>query len=143
MGSRSREGRTSIKESKWSPDASVPDSSGPAWISYEKMWTLIFAVVLWPVLSWTWVLPSPTQSCPSLAALHAASSAVGSGTTLINSTLVPIGGLNVSNTVNQVSFCQVLGSVAYGDNETLNFQLWLPDEKIYQGRFMAVGKFAI
>ncbi|KAN0103452.1 putative feruloyl esterase B precursor [Hyaloscypha variabilis] len=138
MGSRPREGRAGIKESTWSPDASVPDSSGPAWISYEKMWTLIFAVVLWPVLSWTWVLPSSTQSCPSLA-LHAASSAVSSGTTLINSTLVPIGGLNVSNTVNQVSFCQVLGSVAYGDNKTLNFQLWLPDEKIYQGRFMAVG----
>lgn len=42
---------------------------------------------------------------------------------------------------NEVAFCQVVGSVAYGGNETLNFQLWLPDTSIYERRFMAVGTF--
>jgi hypothetical protein len=85
-----------------------------------------------------WVLPNATQPCSSLA-LDATSS-LDNGIILINSTFVPIGALSISNTFNQVSFCQVLGSVAYGGNETLNFQLWLPDEGIYQGRFMRVGK---
>jgi hypothetical protein len=56
--------------------------------------------------------------------------------TLINSTLI----LAYENTS---SFCKVLGQVAYGSNDTLNFQLWLPDADSYNGRFMAVGNFPI
>lgn len=60
--------------------------------------------------------------------------------TLRSSTPIPAGGIVVSGVSNQVAFCQVVASVAYGGNETLNFQLWLPDTSMYKGRFMAVGE---
>jgi hypothetical protein len=61
--------------------------------------------------------------------------------TLINSTLVPRDALNISGVTNEIAFCQIFGYVTYGRNETLNFQLWLPDERIYEQRFMAIGQY--
>ena len=67
---------------------------------------------------------------------------------------VPIGGLTLSddgNSVqNQVPLCHVQGTIDYiagGDatpdprrNNTLTWELYLPDEPYYNGRFLAVGK---
>ncbi|KAF2177075.1 tannase and feruloyl esterase [Zopfia rhizophila CBS 207.26] len=60
---------------------------------------------------------------------------------LFNSTYVEAGGLNISLTgqVNQFPFCRVYAQVAYGNNDTLNFEVWLPDAGSYNKRLMAVG----
>ncbi|KAH8807162.1 tannase and feruloyl esterase [Xylogone sp. PMI_703] len=86
-------------------------------------------------LAEAFVLQSPVSSCAKLAHFNGKSL----GTTIHNATLVPRGGLNISNVFNDVAFCQVAASVSYTNKDTLNFQLWLPEESIYQGRFMAVG----
>lgn len=80
-------------------------------------------------------LPRSTQDCISFAQTAPAIQNV----TLLNSTLISANNLNLSGTLNSPSFCRVLGQVAYGSNDTLNFQLWLPDPASYNGRFMAVG----
>ncbi|RFU35283.1 hypothetical protein B7463_g1032, partial [Scytalidium lignicola] len=81
------------------------------------------------------VLQQSASSCSKLNSFYDKSL----GITIYNATLIPRGGLNVSNVFNSVSFCQIVASVAYANSDTLNFQLWLPEETIYEGRFMAVG----
>lgn len=80
------------------------------------------------------ILRNPALACSSLVE-HGANI----GANIQSATLIPSGGLNVSNVLNNISFCQVVANVPYAPNDTLSFQLWLPDESIYQGRFMAVG----
>jgi hypothetical protein len=48
------------------------------------------------------------------------------------------GALNVSGTLNKISFCEVYASISYGTNDSLIFALWLPDTQ-YSSRFMALG----
>jgi hypothetical protein len=83
--------------------------------------------------------PAPNKSCLSLTddTQHLLQTFRA---TLESSTPIPIGGMVVSGVSNRVAFCEVVASVGYGGNETLNFQLWLPDTSIYEGRFMAVGE---
>ncbi|PVI02662.1 tannase and feruloyl esterase [Periconia macrospinosa] len=51
------------------------------------------------------------------------------------------GGLTIGLTgqANQFPFCRVNAQVAYGNNDTLKFEVWLPDAGSYNKRFMAVG----
>jgi feruloyl esterase len=48
----------------------------------------------------------------------------------------PDGASNISNTV---SFCEIYAAVNYAKGARLVFTLWLPDEKDYNQRFLAVG----
>lgn len=57
----------------------------------------------------------------------------------LNSTYYPEKALNASSNFNNIPFCEVYGSVAYGKNDTLIFALWLPDQADYEDRFLAVG----
>lgn len=60
--------------------------------------------------------------------------------TLLNATYYPARTLNVSNTYNNVSFCEIYTSVSYGSgNNTLIAATWLPDRLQYNDRFIAVG----
>lgn len=60
--------------------------------------------------------------------------------TLLNATYYPFNSLNVSNTFNNVSFCEIYTSVSYGSgNNTLIAATWLPDRLQYNDRFIAVG----
>ena len=83
------------------------------------------------------VLPHETQECTTFAK----SLDLGSyNATLLNATYHPVHSLNVSNTFNNVSFCEVHTSVSYGNgNNTLIAATWLPDWLQYNDRFMAVG----
>jgi hypothetical protein len=74
--------------------------------------------------------------CSSLAACG---TTFGEGVSIINATFIAASGLNVSGTLNNVSFCRVFAEVAYGDNDTVGFEVWLPDGTQYNGRFLAVG----
>ena len=83
------------------------------------------------------VLPYETPECSTFAKsldLHSHNA------TLLNATYYPFHSLNVSNTFNKVSFCEVYTSVSYGSgNNTLIAATWLPDRLQYNDRFMAVG----
>lgn len=58
----------------------------------------------------------------------------------LNATYYPASFLNVSNTFNNVSFCEIYTSISYGNgNNTLISTTWLPDRHEYKDRFMAVG----
>lgn len=57
----------------------------------------------------------------------------------LNSTYYPQSALNASSNVNEIAFCEVYGSVSYGNNDTLIFALWLPVSHNYNDRFVAVG----
>ena len=95
---------------------------------------------LLPFFTQAWVLPAPTKDCSKFAGTAALLFPNGN-TTLVNSTLVPEGGVEVLNVTNALAFCRVFGQVSYGGNDTLNFQLWMPDVLAYEGRFMAVGEY--
>ncbi|KAK1982893.1 tannase and feruloyl esterase [Colletotrichum cereale] len=57
----------------------------------------------------------------------------------VESAFVPTNALNVSGTFNSIAFCRVNGSVPYPENNTVFFEVWLPDTDLYNGRFLAVG----
>jgi hypothetical protein len=58
---------------------------------------------------------------------------------VLNTTYYPTNSLNISNTFNDIPFCEVYSSISYGSNNSLVFALWLPDVSVYEHRFMAVG----
>lgn len=87
----------------------------------------------------SYVYSTPTQRCSDLA-INPARFLQGHNVISINATEVAAGALNIFGVVNKASFCQVISSVAYGCNSTLNFELWLPDQNAYSERFMAIGK---
>jgi feruloyl esterase len=96
----------------------------------------LFAVALLLPHVKSLVLPKPSQDC-SIFAKSLVKSFSGQEITIVNSTLVPANSPNK----NEYEYCQVIGKVAYASNDTLNFQVYLPDSTAYNGRFMAVGKF--
>ncbi|KAF7191009.1 putative esterase [Pseudocercospora fuligena] len=59
--------------------------------------------------------------------------------TLIQSAYYVPHAKNVSGTFNKYSFCEINGTVSYGDNDTLAFTVWLPDNSDFRDRFLAVG----
>lgn len=88
-------------------------------------------------LAATLALPSNTPACATFAesldlSQHNAS--------LLNATYYPSNSLNVSNSFNNIAFCEIYTSISYGSgNNTLISATWLPDEQQYNDRFIAVG----
>lgn len=65
------------------------------------------------------------------------------GNYTINSTLVDAGSLVIDLAgVNNFTFCRVFGKMPYGPNNTLNFEVWLPEQSKYEGRYLSVGELA-
>lgn len=93
------------------------------------------AVVL--VSSYAQAVSLPRYStCSDLIAKTVASSLASQNCTVISATLIAANG-------SIPEYCNVSASVAYGNGDTLNFDLFLPDAANWNGRFMAVGKIAI
>jgi feruloyl esterase len=83
------------------------------------------------------VLPHETPECTTFTESLDLNSY---NATLLNATYYPVNSLNVSNTYNTISFCEIYTSIAYGTgNNTLIAATWLPDRLQYNDRFMAVG----
>jgi hypothetical protein len=59
----------------------------------------------------------------------------------IGTNLVQAGALSIQNLtgVNNATFCRVLGQIPYGNNNTINFEVWLPETSEYNGRYLSVG----
>ena len=74
--------------------------------------------------------------CASFAQLNDGSI---DGTHLSKSEFVLAGALNILGVVNKLPFCRVTGSVTYAGNESVGIELWLPTQRDYNGRYMAVG----
>lgn len=77
-------------------------------------------------------------SCSALAGNSGTLSLNGS--VLTNSTWIPAGAKNVSGTFNAAAFCEVSGTVSYSTDDYVVFEVWLPEENAYNGRFLAVGE---
>jgi hypothetical protein len=84
----------------------------------------------------SFVLSKPTQNCSTFAQ-NIQRSFASKKVTISSSTLIAS---NATST-NEFDYCEVVGKVAYTDNDTLNFLVYLPDVEAYTGRFMAVGMF--
>jgi hypothetical protein len=60
-----------------------------------------------------------------------------------NATAVAAGALQIGHVSgNNVSLCRVIGSIEYGSkgNDTLNFELWLPEISKYNRRYLSIGE---
>lgn len=40
---------------------------------------------------------------------------------------------------NTKPLCRVVGQIPYGENNTLNFEVWLPEAESYNERYLSVG----
>ncbi|KAK2007652.1 tannase and feruloyl esterase [Colletotrichum eremochloae] len=96
--------------------------------------TLALALLLWPPHALG--SANTSTSCDALPDL-VKSSILTLGA--VETAFVPINFLNVSGTFNSVAFCRVNGSVPYPENNTVFFEVWLPDTDVYNSRFLAVG----
>ncbi|GJC95900.1 carboxylic ester hydrolase [Colletotrichum higginsianum] len=90
------------------------------------------ALALWLLPTRTFGSPSTNTSCDRLPDLM--NPALGT----IATALVPANSLNVSGTFNSVAFCRVNGSVPYPEDNTVFFEVWLPEADSYNDRFLAV-----
>lgn len=111
--------------------------SSPSIVSNMKLSCLVTLASLFLGLGNPFVLPNPTQNCSTFAQDYSESVA-SQNATIINSTLI----LANSAAGNNFTFCMVFGQVAYEGNNSLNFQLYLPDATAWTGRFVAVGNYS-
>ncbi|KAF2096431.1 tannase and feruloyl esterase [Rhizodiscina lignyota] len=84
------------------------------------------------------VPPSPCASLPQAAHHLGFSKHIQ-----YDSSSLEVGTLNLTGVTgtNNYSLCRVIGTIAYGTkyNNTLNFELWLPDSSNYNGRYLSIG----
>ncbi|KAM0500928.1 hypothetical protein ACHAP8_004647 [Fusarium lateritium] len=76
---------------------------------------------------------------PKCASLAQSTCLVEHNATILSTTYHAVGALNISGTHNKIPFCEICASVQYGNNNSLIFELWLPDANHYASRFMAIG----
>lgn len=81
------------------------------------------------------VLASPRARCAELKDKHPQ----GGDLFVTGVTFIDAFALNVSGTLNTRPFCRLASQLAYGSDDTLNFEVWLPDDVEYNGRYLAVG----
>lgn len=95
---------------------------------------------MWSLLMLPFFAAAVAADEVSCAALAGDSGSLGlNGTVLTNSTWIPAGAKNVSGTFNAAAFCEVFGTVSYTSDDFVVFEVWLPEENAYNGRFLAVG----
>ncbi|GME37904.1 tannase and feruloyl esterase [Neofusicoccum parvum] len=80
-------------------------------------------------------LPHARDRCTELKARHLQ----GNDLIVTNATFVDAYALNVSGTLNVLPLCRLASQLAYGSNDTLNFEVWMPHDVEYNGRYLAVG----
>jgi feruloyl esterase len=84
------------------------------------------------------LVTSATRTFRNCSSLAQSTSLGAYNASLLNTTYYATGALNVSGSLNSISFCEIYASVSYGTNDSLIFALWLPDTH-YSSRFMAIG----
>ncbi|KAJ0331969.1 hypothetical protein COL922a_011647 [Colletotrichum nupharicola] len=91
----------------------------------------------------SWFLPAsiaaPSTGSPDCESLAEQVKASVPELTSVSSALVSANSLNISSVFNSASFCRFNGTVPYPENNTVLFEVWLPESGSYNGRFLAVG----
>ncbi|KAK2759266.1 feruloyl esterase, partial [Colletotrichum kahawae] len=82
---------------------------------------------------------APSTGSPDCASLAEQVKASVPELTSVSSALVSAKSLNVSSVFNSAAFCRFNGTVPYPENNTVLFEVWLPESGSYNGRFLAVG----
>ncbi|KAF3039423.1 hypothetical protein E8E12_009311 [Didymella heteroderae] len=92
-------------------------------------------------------LASVVKGIPGLKQYDSCASLRHGTNYVVSSSQVPVGGLadisavaaqNVTEN-NLATFCRVIGVIPYGANNTLNFEVWLPELESYNERYLSVG----
>lgn len=60
--------------------------------------------------------------------------------TINNLSLIATGVLSINGVINTASFCRVFASAPYPVNNSVKYEIWLPEADGYNGRFLSVGK---
>lgn len=98
---------------------------------------MILQVRYWPLLSLYWLVKGVHSQveCSELAATVSQSSALS----IINATVVAAQSLNLTavKVTNNVPICRVQGKIAYGLNNSIGIETWLPEQ--WNGRYLVVG----
>ncbi|KAJ5626540.1 hypothetical protein N7528_003967 [Penicillium herquei] len=87
-------------------------------------------------------VPRTSIDCSSLAGVS-----LGAGYSITSAEEYAAGSVNVSDIVNEISFCLVQGTIAYGSDDvpvknganTLTWNLYMPLASDYNGRFIVIG----
>ncbi|KAJ6442610.1 LOW QUALITY PROTEIN: feruloyl esterase [Purpureocillium lavendulum] len=79
--------------------------------------------------------PSPQQQCRALAGLEVAEAVI------TNTSYVPAGAVSIpgSGATNTDPFCRLYGTRPYAGNNSVEFEVWLPDRGRYNDRLLVVG----
>lgn len=87
-------------------------------------------------------LPGPIQH-DSCAALSHSAKYIVSSSQVFAGEVANISAVTAQNVTesNNAAFCRVIGAIPYGPNNTLNFEVWLPDAGIYNERYLSVGAY--
>lgn len=80
-----------------------------------------------------------TSQCLSLAAGTFINNGSGSG--IINATLIAAGDVNIDGVNNTVPFCRIFATERYAVNSSVLYEAWLPDPTDYNGRYLSVGTY--
>lgn len=84
---------------------------------------------------------SRSAGCRNIAGLRELGLPKG---THYNATPIAVGDLETGTaSANEVALCRVVGSMPYGSKaaNTLKFELWLPENSKYNGRYVSVGEY--
>jgi hypothetical protein len=87
-------------------------------------------------------LPGPKQH-DSCASLRQSTGYVVSSSQVLAGELADVSAVAAQNVTesNNATFCRVIGVIPYGSNNTLNFEVWLPEAENYNERYLSVGTY--
>ncbi|KAI1411947.1 feruloyl esterase [Hypoxylon sp. FL1857] len=97
----------------------------------KRILTSLFATPVHASRSWQ------VEECSEFASLLLKTGVTGH--MILNSSHIPQKSVNISGTLNEIPFCQLLGRIPYAGNNSVIFELWLPAAENYTGRFVVVG----
>jgi hypothetical protein len=82
----------------------------------------------------------PCTDVPELAK-HVASITVTSSSWTSSNELIVTDSNTGASLPNHYAFCRVKGHIEYSGNNTLSFELWLPEQESFNERYLVAGRF--
>lgn len=64
----------------------------------------------------------------------------GSNSGILNATSIAAGDFSIDGVNNTVPFCRIFAVEIYGANNSLLYEVWLPDSTVYNGRYVSNGE---
>lgn len=124
-----------MRQLSWPSAAFWTPSSSDTTMTAKAALFLLLLTTLPQVQSLPQILSDARDRCVELKASHLQDNDV----VVTNVSYIEASVLNETGTTNAFSFCRLASRLAYGSNDTLNFEVWLPDDTEYNGRYLTVG----